>query len=101
LRYHVIGDEHTVLGFGMVGVNGRTVQNQTETEEALAEAMQDKDVGIIIITERFAEFVRPQVDQLTFTRAFPLILEIPDREGPLEGKPTLRDMVNQAIGIKI
>jgi V/A-type H+-transporting ATPase subunit F len=101
MRYYVIGDEHTVLGFGMAGVTGRAVGNQEETEEALREAAEEKDIGIIIITERLADLVRPQVDRLMFTQAFPLIVEIPDREGRLEGKPGLREMVNQAIGVRV
>jgi len=101
MRYYVIGDEHTVLGFGMAGVAGKVARDQAETEEALHEAVRERDIGIIIITERLAELVRPQVDRLTFTQAFPLIVEIPDREGRMEGKPGLREMVNQTIGIKI
>ena len=31
----------------------------------------------------------------------PLIVEVPDRPGPLEGRPSLREMVNQAIGINL
>ena len=50
---------------------------------------------------RVADLIRPQVDRFIFTRNFPLIVEIPDRQGPLSGKPGIREMVNQAIGIKL
>jgi V/A-type H+-transporting ATPase subunit F len=101
MTYFVIGDEDTVLGFGMVGVRGKTVSDPAEAQSALEEAIEQKEVGIIIITERAAELIRPRVDQLIFTHAFPLIVEIPDRTGKIEGKPGLRQTVNQAIGIKI
>jgi vacuolar-type H+-ATPase subunit F/Vma7 len=41
------------------------------------------------------------VDRYLFTEMFPLIVEIPDRKGPLAGKPGIREMVNIAIGIKL
>ena len=101
MKYFIIGDEDAVLGFGMVGVSGTTVKNREEAEQAFRNALDDKDIGIVIITERIADLMREQVDQYIFTRQFPLILEIPDRQGRMEGKPGLREMVNSAIGIKL
>jgi V/A-type H+-transporting ATPase subunit F len=101
MRYFIIGDEDAVLGFGLVGVEGRAVQNAGQAQEAFSTALEQSDIGIIIITERIADLIRPQVDRFIFTRNFPLIVEIPDRLGPLEGKPGIREMVNQAIGIKL
>ena len=101
MKYFVIGDEDTVLGFGLVGVTGRVAVSAAEAEQALNEAMEDADTGIILITERLAELIRSLVDRFLFTRQFPLILEIPDRMGRVEGKPSLKEMVNDAIGIKL
>jgi V/A-type H+-transporting ATPase subunit F len=101
MRYYIIGDEDAVLGFGLVGVEGKAVQNTEQAQEAFSTVLKQSDIGIIIITERIADLIRPQVDRFIFTRNFPLIVEIPDRLGPLEGKPGIREMVNQAIGIKL
>lgn len=101
MKYFVIGDEDTVLGFGMVGVRGQQAATAEETEQALTAAMENADIGIILISERLAELVRPLVDRFVFTRQFPLILEIPDRMGRVEGKPSLKELVNEAIGIKL
>ncbi|MBN2738133.1 MAG: V-type ATP synthase subunit F [Spirochaetales bacterium] len=101
MKYFIIGDEDAVLGFNMVGVNGLSATNQKEAESAFHKALDDKDVGIIIITERIAELIRPIVDNYIFTAKFPLIIEIPDRKGPMTGRPSLREMVNEAIGIKL
>lgn len=101
MNYFVIGDEDTVLGFGLVGVKGTAVQNKGEARAAFQSALADKDTGIIIITERIAELIRPLVDRYLFTERFPLIVEIPDREGPVAGKPNIREIVNEAIGIRL
>ena len=101
MKYYIIGDEDAVLGFGLVGVEGRAAVSPQEAREALSAALEDKQVGIILITERVAELIRGQVDRYMYTRSFPLIVEIPDRKGPLAGKLGIREMVNQAIGIKL
>ena len=101
MRYFIIGDEDAVLGFSMVGVEGRVAVNSQEAENAFRSALNDRNIGIIIITERTAELIRPLVDRYIFSSTFPLILEIPDGKGPLAGKLSLREMINQAIGMKL
>lgn len=101
MKYFIIGGEDAVLGFGMVGVEGRVAATADEARDALQEALSSKEVGIVIITEPVAEMIRPQVDRYVFSQSFPLIVEVPDRQGPLEGRPSLRELVNQAIGINL
>jgi len=101
MKYFIIGGEDAVLGFGMVGVEGRTAGNTDEAREALQEALDDKETGIVIITEPVAALIRPLVDRYVFSRSFPLIVEVPDRDGPTEGKLSLRELVNHAIGINL
>ncbi|RKX80605.1 MAG: Vacuolar H+transporting two-sector ATPase F subunit [Spirochaetes bacterium] len=101
MNYFVIGDEDSVLGFGMAGVRGTSVHNKQEAEEAFKSALDDREIGIIIITERIAELIGPLVEDYVFTKEFPLIVEIPDREGRISGKADLREMVYSAIGIKL
>ena len=101
MKYFIIGGDDAVLGFGMVGVEGRVAETADEARDALQEALNDKQVGIVIITEPVAEMIRPLVDRYVFSQSFPLIVEVPDRQGPLEGRPSLRELVNQAIGINL
>lgn len=101
MKYVVIGDEDTVLGFGMVGVKGHVVRSADEAEAAFKETLKDQETGIVIITERTAELIRPLVDHYLFTEQFPLIVEIPDRAGKIAGRLSLKEMVNVAIGINI
>jgi V/A-type H+/Na+-transporting ATPase subunit F len=101
VRYFIIGDEDTVLGFGMVGVEGKIVENRESAESAFNHALKDHSIGVVIITEGAAEYIREQVNSYLFSEQFPLIVEIPDRKGRVEGRPGLREMVNEAIGIKL
>ena len=101
MKYFVIGDEDTVLGFGLVGVDGETVTNEEEAADVFSRTLKDSDVGIVIITERAADFIRGDVERYVFTEDFPLILEIPDRKGRVPGRPSLRETVNNAIGVSV
>lgn len=100
MQFFVIGDENTVTGFRMIGLKGEVVKSEDETREALEEAFASEDIGIIIITERVAAEVQEEIDEYLFGHDFPLIIQIPDREGPIEGRVSIRDMVNAAIGVK-
>ena len=101
MQFFVIGDEETVLGFSLVGVQGRVVTSSDETREALKEAFQTDGLGIIILPERVAESVRAEVNQYLYKTNFPLIIEIPDRLGPMEGRGSVRDMIRSAVGVHL
>ena len=101
MKYFVIGDEDTVAGFGLAGVRGRRATDTEEAEAAFESALTTHNAGIIIITERVADLIRPTVERYQFSQQFPLIVEIPARSGKLPGRPGIREMVNRAIGISV
>ncbi len=101
MEYFVLGDEDTVLGFSLVGVAGRVVSDADDARAAFRDVIDDGTTGIIVITEPVAGLIRETVDAYLFTSDFPLILEIPDRHGRDPERPGLREVVNQAIGIRV
>ena len=101
MKYSIIGDEDTVLGFGIVGVSGKVASSTDEAQRAFKAILEDRQTGVLIITERVADMIRPLVDRYLFTEAFPLVVEIPDRKGSRPGRPGIKEMVNTAIGIKL
>jgi V/A-type H+-transporting ATPase subunit F len=101
MKYSIIGDEDTVLGFAIVGITGVVAVNAQEAMSAFAAMLKDRDICIIIITEKVADMIRTTVDKYLFTESFPLIVEIPDRHGRDPGRPGIKEMVNIAIGIKV
>jgi V/A-type H+-transporting ATPase subunit F len=77
MKYSIIGDEDAVLSFGIVGVSGRTATNPDEAITAFQETLEDKEIGIILVTESVADMMRSTVEKYVFTVNFPLIVEIP------------------------
>jgi len=101
MKFFVIADEATVAGFGLVGVEGIVVRSDDEAREAIRTAFSTPDIGIIVITERVAQGIREEVEGYIFGHDFPLVIEIPDRRGPVEGRVSIREMVRSAVGLNI
>lgn len=101
MKFFVIGDEDTVLGFNLAGTDGIVVRDAAEARRTLDETMERADIGIIIITERIAAMIRPEVNAHFYQKAYPLIVEIPDRLGPIEERISIKEVVQTAVGIRM
>lgn len=100
MRTIVIADEDTVLGFSLAGVQGVIVSTEEETRQAFEQATRQEGVGIVVLTERVAQHIREAVDKWIIGGGRPLIVEIPDNQGPMEERRTPHEFVKSAIGVK-
>ena len=101
MNFFVIGDEDTLLGFSLVGVPGKAVSTVEEAQEAFRQVVSEQSAKIVVMTERIAEMIRPEVQRQILRITFPLVVEIPDRRGPLPDKKPVSELITEAIGIKI
>lgn len=101
MKIFVIGDEYTVLGYRLAGIQGTVVHNQQEATDAMNKALGDPEIGIILITQRTASGIRAIVDSAKIEMATPVVLEIPDRKGPMEDRESTMDVVQRLIGIRV
>jgi V/A-type H+-transporting ATPase subunit F len=101
MKYFVIGDEDTVIGFRYAGVDGEMVALPEQAKSAFNKAINSPDVGILIITQQIAQSLADVIEAKRMEGGTPVIVEIPDRNGPLEGRKTLIEMIREAIGIRI
>jgi len=95
----VIGDEDTVLGFRFAGIAGVTVEDADTARAALGRAEAERDL-VLIIPEKVAGWLREDIDRIRYGAELPLIVEVPDREGPAETGPSLFRLVREAVGIR-
>ncbi len=100
MDFYVIGDENMVLGLGLVGIPGEVVSSEEDTLRVINESMK-KQIKIILISDRLLEPVRDKVEEIILKRDFPLLLEIPDRQGPVKGKKSIRDLLKSSLGFNI
>jgi len=101
VKYYCIADEDTVRGFRLAGVAGQAVASAPEAAQAIESAAAQPDCAVIILTETVADSIRPQVERIRFEWQRPLLIEIPGPDGPLPGRKRLRQLAQEAVGIKI
>ncbi|NJE79681.1 V-type ATP synthase subunit F, partial [Thermococcus sp. GR4] len=80
MKIAVLGDRDTALGFKLAGAHEVYAFEDSPLEmerlrNKLKELIERGDVGIILITERFAQ--RIEIPDVTI----PIILQVPDRSG--------------------
>ena len=101
MKFYCIADEDTVRGFRLAGVQGEGVSAPAEAVAAIRLAARRKDLGVLIVTQAVAAQAREEVDAIRMTQSVPLVVEIPGPEGPMPGRKTLRQFVQEAVGIRI
>jgi V/A-type H+-transporting ATPase subunit F len=101
VKFFCVADEDTVRGFRLAGVEGEAVATAAEADQAIRRAAGRPDLGILILTDAVAADVRELVDDVRMNRDRPLIVEVPGPQGPMPGRKTLRQLVQEAVGIRI
>jgi len=101
VKFYCIGDEDTVRGFRLAGVDGQVVSSGEEAEAVLQQTVKQAHIGVVIIADVVAADIREQVDAVRLEREQPLVVEVPSAAGPLAGRKTLRELVQEAVGIRI
>ena len=89
----VIADHLTCMAFSLGGIDTRTVKTGKDAMAALESAQKNPDIGLVLITERIADSVRSKVDEIVFKLHEPLVVEIPDTEGPLPDRHSNRELM--------
>lgn len=100
-KIFLIGDQDTVLGFRLAGIRGHVAKDARAAAELFRKALQNREVSIVVVTERIAQLIRFDLDAFLEKGGFPFVVEIPDSAGPLPTRKSPSDIVKEAIGISI
>ncbi|MFO8109744.1 MAG: V-type ATP synthase subunit F [Thermoplasmata archaeon] len=104
MKVVAIGDEHFTEGFSLAGVTESYVHKDGQsTLKQLRKFMNSGNVAVVLISEKVAESVRAELNRMTESKdLYPVIVEIPDREGPAKDKEDpLEEKIKRAVGIDI
>lgn len=102
MKMYLISDNvDTLTGMRLAGVEGCIVHQKHELKSALENALSDKEIGIILLTEKFGREFPDIIDDVKLKRKLPLIIEIPDRHGTGRKPDFITSYVNEAIGLKL
>ena len=91
----------TYRGMSLGGVEGVVVLRVVVFFVALQIAISNKEIGIILLTEKFGREFPEIIDDVKLHHKTPLIIEIPDRHGTGRKPDFITSYVNEAIGLKL
>jgi V/A-type H+-transporting ATPase subunit F len=97
----VIGEKNTITGFSLAGVKRTYLPD--DGKENLKSILAEDGLGVLILTERFAEDNREAIeDHQSSKRVTPIIVEVPDVTGPIErAVDPIRELIRRAIGADV
>ena len=102
MRMFLISDNgDTLTGMRLAGVEGVVVRTRDELRAALEKALADRELGILLLMERFGREFPELIDDVKLHHRLPLIVEIPDRHGTGRAPDFITSYVNEAIGLKL
>ena len=102
MRYFTISDNtDTLNGMRLAGIEGVVVHTKQETQAAVADAISDPGIGVILITEKLASLSPELVGDLKLRSTRPLVVEIPDRHGTGRAPDSITRYIREAIGVKL
>lgn len=99
--YFISDNADTFVGMKMAGIKGEVLHNSEDIIYRINELRQDKEIGIIIITEKIAMLIPELVSEIKLARRGALLVEIPDRHGSIKGKDSIVRYVKESIGLKL
>ena len=102
MKLYLVSDNiDTLVGMRLAGIEGCVVHEQGELKEAIDRALEDKEIGILSLTQKFGRDYPALVNKVKLDHKLPLIIEVPDRHGTGRKPDFITSYVNEAIGLKL
>lgn len=102
MRAYLVSDNlDSLVGLRLAGIEGRVARGPEESKSAIEAALEDPELGILVLTEKVAETVPDLVQALRERGELPLVVEVPDRHGMHRAADFLTAYVRDAIGVNL
>lgn len=98
MKIHVIGSETVVVGYSLVGIRGTICSSSQEVYTALEVLLSNNTIGLIFITSKLAQMVADKLEEIKFSREFPLLIEIPDERNDYDTGKSVEQIMKQVVG---
>ena len=97
MKMFLISDNvDTQTGMRLAGVEGVVVHEREELYDTLQKTLADKEIGIILLTEKFGKEFPDILEDVRLN-----LIEIPDRHGTGRAPDFITSFVNESIGLKL
>ncbi len=99
-RIVVVGPEDTVLGLGLLGIEGTVVANARDAAAALERALATPGVAMVLLGQAWATALRDRIEAAAVDTDGPLVVEVPDPDG-VTGDVPLTERVERVLGMRL
>ena len=97
----IAGHTDTLTGMRLAGIDGIIVHDSASFEEAFESALEDKDLGILLITDKLFNENSGMIIEKKLSLRTPLILSIPDRGSSAAVTDAISSYIGEAIGVRL
>jgi len=102
MQFYLISDNvDTLMGMRLVGIDGVIAHEKSEVKKALENAVINKEIAIILITDKLVRLCDDIIYDLKLKMKKPLIVEIPDRHATSDITTNISRYVRESVGLKI
>ena len=101
VSYLIADNTDTLVGMRLAGITGTVLHERAEVLQEFNKCLSDKNIGILLLTEKIFELISEEVMNVKLKNRFPLIVEIPDRHGLQRDPDFITKYINESIGISI
>lgn len=102
MKMYLISDNvDTWTGMRLAGIEGAVVHEKNELISELDKVLADREIGIVLLTEKFGRDYPDLINDFRLNHRHPLFIEIPDRHGTGRRPDFITSYVNEAIGLKL
>ena len=101
ISYLISDNTDTLVGMRLAGITGVVLKTREEALEEFNDCLNNKEIGILILTENIFDLISEEVMEVKLKNTFPLIVEIPDRTGLKRDTNFITNYINESIGINI
>lgn len=99
-RIVAVGPADTVLGLGLLGIEGTVVATEREAAAALERALAAPGVALVLLGQAFVAGLRERLEAAAVDAEGPLVVEVPDPDGTLGDVP-LTERVERVLGVRL
>lgn len=102
MKFYLLSDNvDTKTGMRLSGIEGEIVSGEEELRRAFDAAIADKEIAILLITEKLVDLCPEYISAQKVNNKTPLIVELPDRHGSERPDDYILNYVKDAIGVRL
>lgn len=101
MRFYLISDNSDAMnGLRLAGIEGTVARSEDDVRAALRAITREKDIGMILVTEKISEMYGEALGPVLGNAGGPLLVTVPSTGGSA-GKDRITRYIREAIGIKV